>query len=550
MKKGQINIAYKGRKIGFNGKEQLVGRADRYSTIEYAALIEYAAKAAAVPESSIEMAMESIFDAMNYFVLNGHSVQIPNLGTFSIAVSAKTTATEQEFTNNFANNLRGVKVNFLPDPEMKAMIANTAIKTSVDMEGYNDNGTIAIKSAFFAAGNTLVPLIEGRTYAIGSINRISLAGSRLSSTYLGGTPVRLVWIDDQGAEHSSLVAGTTLSMSYSALSVNLKNFLVSQPTAKFLKGITVSDKDGNVVKSWVFGGATALPYISGVNVNNMPIAPGATIPYVEGSVAKVKVYGANLAAADIVTIAGEEVEVSAGSSDYMLINYQPAHTGNAPLVVGITGGDSCTYNMSFGEEGGIVITSVTAGGDALVNGGNTTIQDGNNYQIAIAGSGLADLTADNFLLPAGSSINITSQGDTMIQATLQSAHAGDFKVMDGDRVIFAAALVVAAPSVTLSGYSETENGQAIGFGTALVVVSGQAKDVYIKGNEVDELTQADFVGKNVTVNSWNAGTGLLNVTLNASSGQVYIKNDGTTIATLTLQTEGGGNNHNPIDTGN
>ena len=102
-KKGQINIGYKARRIGFNDTEKLVGQASRYSTIGYDAIVAYAAKAAAVPESSIEMAMEALFDAMNYFVLNGHSVQIPNLGTFSIGVRAKSTGSEAEFTADFAN---------------------------------------------------------------------------------------------------------------------------------------------------------------------------------------------------------------------------------------------------------------------------------------------------------------------------------------------------------------------------------------------------------------------------------------------------------------
>ena len=100
MKKGQVTVGYKGRVIGFNNSEKLVGQALRYSTIAYAALIAYAAKAAGVPESSIALAMEALFDAMNYFVLNGHSVQIPNLGTFFISVRAKSTATEAEFTAN------------------------------------------------------------------------------------------------------------------------------------------------------------------------------------------------------------------------------------------------------------------------------------------------------------------------------------------------------------------------------------------------------------------------------------------------------------------
>ena len=536
MKKGQVNIDYKGRRIAFSNSEKLVGQAVRYTTIPYAAIIAYAAKAAGVPESSIALAMEAMYDAMNYFVLNGHSVQIPNLGTFSICVSVKTSTSESEFTSNFAKNLRRVYIRFLPDPELKAMIASTAINTSVNMEGYNDNGVIAVRSASFAAGNTLVPMTEGRTYAIGTINRISLAGSRLSDTYLGGTPVQIKFIDGAGAEHSVRVAGTIVSMSYSALSINLKNFLVAQPDAKFLKELTISDKDGNVILDKVFGDAVSTPYISGVNIADKPIAVGGTADYVPNQPVKVKVFGVNLAAADILKIGNTDVEADAGNTDYLLITFTPQATGNAPITVGITGGALCSYNLSFGEQGGVVITSVTAGGDALVNGGTTNITDGSNYQIAIAGTGLDNLTADNFVVPENSVLTITSKSDTLILATLSAAHAGDFKVVVEGAAIFAAALVVVTPALDIDGYSETAEGNAISFATALTVTTGEAKDVYIKGDDVDELTQADFVGNNVTVNNYTPATGLLNVTLTTSPGQVFIKQDGTTIATLTLQT--------------
>ena len=46
MKKGQLNVDYKGRRIAFNNSEKLVGQAVRYTTIDYAAVVSYAAKAA------------------------------------------------------------------------------------------------------------------------------------------------------------------------------------------------------------------------------------------------------------------------------------------------------------------------------------------------------------------------------------------------------------------------------------------------------------------------------------------------------------------------
>ena len=132
MEKGQININFKKCRIAYDDTEKLVGRAVRYSTIPYPEVISYAAQAASVPESNIEISMEALFDALNFFVMNGHSVQIPHIGTFSLKVRVKSTATKEEFVANFSKNLRQISIRFLPAPELKAMIASTIINTQAD----------------------------------------------------------------------------------------------------------------------------------------------------------------------------------------------------------------------------------------------------------------------------------------------------------------------------------------------------------------------------------------------------------------------------------
>lgn len=550
MKKGQINIGYAGRRIAFNGTEKLVGSAERYSTIDYAAIVAYAAKAAAVPESSIEMAMEAIYDALNYFVLNGHSVQIPNLGTFSIGVQCKTTATETEFTNQFSNNLRNVKIRFLPDPELKAMIANTAISTSVNLDNYADNGVIAIKSDFFGAGNTLVPANAGRSYAIsknGALTRYILSGTRLSASYIRS--IYLTGIDANGEAVRSLIADSLYSQSYSGITINLRNY-ANAAGAKFLKKIEVQDIEGNEVFSKTFGDAVTAPYISGVSIDGKPIAESGTADFVADKLLKIKVYGANLAAAESITIGGIVVEPSAASADNLVFEYTPAATGNAPISVSDGEHAANVYNLSFGEAGGTVVTAVTANGDPLLNGSTTNITDGSNYNIAISGYGLAELTAANFVLPAGSSLNITSQSDTMIAATLSSAHAGDFKVKNADNeVIFAAGLVVVAPTVSVTGYKLTQQGATQSLSTAVQVSQvGDQISIYLVGQELDDLTTANFVGTSVGSLNYTPATGQLTGNLNASSGSIRITNDDTTIATIQCRVEE--DDYNPIDTGN
>lgn len=132
MEKGQVKINFKKCRIAYSDTEKLVGRAVRYSTISYSDVISYAAQAASVPESNIEISMEALFDAMNFFVMNGHRVQIPHLGTFYLKVCVKSTETKEEFVANFSKNLRNISIRFLPAPELKDKIASTIINTQTD----------------------------------------------------------------------------------------------------------------------------------------------------------------------------------------------------------------------------------------------------------------------------------------------------------------------------------------------------------------------------------------------------------------------------------
>ncbi len=132
MEKGQINIDFKRRRIAYNDTEMLVGQATRFTTISYESVIAYASRAACVPESSIILSMEALFDAMTYFVMNGHSVKIPNLGTFYLSVRVKSAATKEEFIANFSKDLCHISIRFLPAPELKARITSTDINTLVE----------------------------------------------------------------------------------------------------------------------------------------------------------------------------------------------------------------------------------------------------------------------------------------------------------------------------------------------------------------------------------------------------------------------------------
>jgi nucleoid DNA-binding protein len=547
-KKGQINIGYKARRIGYNDTEKLVGQANRYSTIEYDAIVAYAAKAAAVPESSIDMSMEALFDAMNYFVLNGHSVQIPNLGTFSIGVSAKSTGSEAEFTADFSKNLRSIKIRFQPDPELKAMIASTSILTDVEEEGYVSDGVIAVKSMAFGKGAQLIPLTAGRTYMVPPVTRLVLNGTRLSQTYLGATPMRVVMLDGEGAEHASLLAGKLVSLSYNQLSVNLKEFAKTYDYVA-IKSFQLKDKDGNVIVERAFGNLQTLPYISAVIVDGAPVAVGGTVKYEAGKEVKIQLIGINFGDASVIKVGNSVVEPKAISEKEIVILFTPTGTGNWPVSVQAQTGDPCVYNMSFGAAGGTSIISVTANGDSLNNGGSTTITAGNNYSIAIAGTGLADLTAGNFVVPNGSQITLGSQSDTLIQATITNAQPGDFKVVVDEQEIFAAALVAVTPSVSITGLKLTAEGATQAVTTTIIADEETgAFELFLVGQNLDELAASDMSGQNLTSITYDDENAQVSGAYTAiGTTHLVITNDDTTVASITIQRSSGGDGDDGFD---
>ena len=365
----------------------------------------------------------------------------------------------------------------------------------------------------------------------------------------GVTSETLTVMDDAGVETSVRPAGTMLSDSYNSLTLNFKEFKKMNPEAKYIKKFTLTDADGNVIVERSFAGIPADPYISAVTVDNVPAAIGATMPYVEGEAVQIKIFGCRLADATEVKVGTIDLVRGAVSDTQIVGTFIPPASGNYPVSVKSATSEPSVYNLSFGQEAGVSVASVTANGDALLNGGATNITDGSNYLIAIAGQGLDTLTADNFELPAGSSISITSQSSTQINASLQSAHAGDFKIKVDGVQIFAAVLVVVQPTVSVTGYKLTENGATQQLSVAIEVSEvGDTFSVWLVGEELDDLTVDNFTGTNVADISYTPATGVLSGKIMTASGSIRIADEDTTIATLHVVIPE--DDYNPIDTGN
>ena len=532
MKKGQIRIQYNAQKVGFMDGKRLVGKAQRYTTIGYNEIVAYAAKAAAVPESSIEMSMDALFDAMNYFVLNGHSVQIPNLGTFSLGIRSKSTASEAEFTANFSQNLKNINIRFLPDSELKAMIATTSLLTDVEeVASYEGEGVLAVKSMFFAQGSQLLPVNAGLPVAIAPLSRIIFNGSRLTKDYLQANPLRLVVIKNDGTLETILPT-KQISFAYTSLTCNLTDLLKYYPEGEIvaIKSFQLKDAEGNIVVEREFADVPASAGISAVSVNNTPVPVNATVNIPIGEEARVKVLGFGLGSA-VIKMGGQAITPDSVSENMVNFKFTPQASGNYPITLEVSDTVVATYNLSLGQAGSASVSSVTANGDAMQNGASTNITAGSNYNIQIAGQGLGELTEDNFVLPENATLTIQSQSDTLITAVLGNAQAGDFKVVVDENIIFSAALVVVTPTVSVTGFKLSADGQTQSLTTHVTAEQNGSFSLILVGSNIDELSNSSFSGSGLSAFNYNAETGALS---GSGHGTLVITASDTTIASITI----------------
>lgn len=101
----------------------------RSSPITDEDIIAYAAKAAHVPEAWLVMAQDALYDAIDYYCKQGHAVQIPHLGTFSVQLNTKVVATPKEAN---AGSVTQRRLRFYPKKRLKAACSLKNIRIDIE----------------------------------------------------------------------------------------------------------------------------------------------------------------------------------------------------------------------------------------------------------------------------------------------------------------------------------------------------------------------------------------------------------------------------------
>lgn len=97
----------------------------RYTTMNAEDIINYCVANSVVPKSYLSAAMVAIAQCIENFLLNGHSVEFPNLGIFSLTSSG---ISEADINKVGMEQLNKLNVRFLPCSQLKAEVEAVALE--------------------------------------------------------------------------------------------------------------------------------------------------------------------------------------------------------------------------------------------------------------------------------------------------------------------------------------------------------------------------------------------------------------------------------------
>jgi len=97
----------------------------RYTTMNSDDILNYCSVNSIVPKAYLSASMIAIAQCIHNFLLNGHSVEFPNLGIFSLTSSG---ISEADINKVGMEQLHKLNVRFLPCPQLKAEVEGVSLE--------------------------------------------------------------------------------------------------------------------------------------------------------------------------------------------------------------------------------------------------------------------------------------------------------------------------------------------------------------------------------------------------------------------------------------
>lgn len=532
--KGKITVNFALRYVAAIAKNRYVALPLRYSTIAYKDIVYYAAKAAHVPESSIEVAMDALYDALSYFVLNGHNVKIDGLGTFAFGINA---FAQDDISAAGADAVHNMKIMYLAEMSLRQMLNNVAITTQITNPNglpVDDTALAEVSEILYRVGNSM----SWRKATYGAQIAVPAEGItvRISGVRMSRSSVTAIFGSSE-ATVSTLSDRSAKSLEY----------VISRSTdaATYLTNCYCNDGRNTIaIINYSVPGATS-SYIGKLVMNGIDVtAKPSPVAVISASPNILNIYGANM---QIMNPTFTNCTATLQSSSAAMLQYRITDvTGNVVMTCDDIIPTTKTFVFSGASGGGSssssdpVVTSLSANGISVENGGSSTVQAGQSYNFVFAGANLSGVRQSDLIVPTGATISNFAESANQVSFTLTIGSEGG---TIGIRVNGATAFSVSVTIPSDIEASITSIGGVANNGTLQVTPSNRAATVNVVGSGLDTLSASNFVmsGHTMSLAEGTASQRSLTITgTNAfSGGTLRVQVDGTTIFTVTIDASGG-----------
>lgn len=537
--KGKVQVNFALRYVAAIRANRYVALPLRYSTIAYKDILYYAAKAAHVPESAIEVSMDALYDALSYFVLNGHNVKIDGLGTFYFGINAYAM---ENAVDAGADAVHRLKIGYLPDKELRMAVNNVAITTLI-----TNPGGLAIDTS-------VPPVVDKIMYrnANGTAWRQMVFGGKYQLPK-EGMVIRILGARLTPETFDVAAAGrpnANFSMSEVTYGKNSVEFTVSPigDDPVYLQEISCADSEGEPLQYFVFSTDIGSMVCNKVVANGKDIT-NAQMPVIVDSKSdnEIRIYGANM---DPEHIEFDNCDAVVVSYSVNMLQYRITNitgtvstlldmikTGTTPVPTHI---DIIFNGATQGSTSSSpVVTSLAANGISVGNGGTSTVQAGQTYNFVFSGANLSNIKQTNLVVPSGATVSNFAASASQVSFRLTIGEAGgNIGINYNGASLFSVSVTIP----TNISASITSIGGVANNGTLQVTPSSGRATVKVAGTGLDSLSASNFVmsGCTMSLNDGSATERQLTIsgTNGFGGGTLRVQVDGTTIFTVTIDTGG------------
>lgn len=133
---GKIILRSNLQKIACQKTEGYLTRSVTYTRINADKVLDYAAANSGINRGMLAASMHAIVQTFDNFLMNGHSVELPEVGSFRFGVKAHSGATREEAG---AQMVYRRKVLYAPSVKVKSMLNAVELSTMADEEKSDDD---------------------------------------------------------------------------------------------------------------------------------------------------------------------------------------------------------------------------------------------------------------------------------------------------------------------------------------------------------------------------------------------------------------------------